>query len=202
MRTYPWSSKNKLSQELTEALEESKDPSTIKRIDCVETFFEEIRNSKTPWYLSWKWSIEHWVHDVSWNVYRWFVPCHKPVRDAVPRRWTDCTQLILDVNFAIIKEFVEEEMNNVVWDDPDRTQVFEAGVWLRDSYEYITKERALLEEKYNEALASKDNLPLETRKAMTYDQKYGEANRIEQEIADKDEQVIMGLAKHRQWMWS
>lgn len=202
MKRYPWTSQKTIDDHLQQACEEAKDPTNIKRIDCIEEFFEEMRNRKTPWYQSLWWSMEHWLHDTSWAVYRWFKPCHDPVRKAIPRAWSDCTQLILDVNFAIIKEFVEEEMDNVVWDDEARPILVEAGQWLRDSYEYITRGRAVLEDSYHAALKSKDDLPLAERKKMTYAEKYSEANKIEQEIEDRDEQVLVGMAKHRKWMWT
>jgi hypothetical protein len=195
---YPWTNHTKKLQQL---LEESKHEEP-KQITCVETWFENIRQQKIPWCEHWMIKLEHWWHELTWDVYRWFKPCHQPVRAAVPQHWCDCTELILLVNFAIIQEFVEQEMDNVVWDDVDRPQLVAAGQWLKESYTYITKHRAELEEKFTQALRSSEDLPLETRKAMTYQQKYGEANRIEQEIADRDKQVLLGMAEHRQWMWT
>lgn len=182
-------------------LEESKNSEPV-RIECVETWFDEIRNRKLPWWEHWLINAEYWWHDLAWGIYRWFKPCHQPVRDAIPRAWCDCTELILQVNFAIIKEFVENEKDSVTWDDPERPGLMAAGKWLRDSYDYITKHRGELQDQYSQALSCSNNLPLETRKAMSYEQKYGESNRIEQEIDDRDKQVLLGLAEHRQWMWT
>lgn len=182
-------------------LEEAEVSESVE-IKCVETWFEEIRNRKIPWWERVWIRVEHWWHDTVWNVYRWMKPCHQPVRDAIPREWCDCTELILQVNFAIIREFVENEMDSVVWDDPERPQVMAAGEWLRESYKYITETRVELQDQYSQALNHSSDLPLEIRKAMTYEQKYGESNRIEQEIDDRDKQVLMGMAEFRQWMWT
>jgi len=38
-----------------------------------------------------------------------FFPQHKKVRAAIPRTWADITSMIVDVNFAMIKEFYEDE---------------------------------------------------------------------------------------------
>lgn len=198
MMNYPWTNQTK---KLKKLLEESKDLEPVA-ITCVETWFDEMRQRKIPWWERVCVDVEHWWHDTTWGIYRWFKPCHQPVRDAIPRVWTDCTELIVDVNFAIIKEFVENEMDGVVWDDPERPQLVAAGVWLRESYDYITKHRGELQAQFSKALNVSNNLPLETRKQMTYEQKYGESNRIEQEIDDRDKKVLAGMAEYRQWMWT
>lgn len=195
---YPWTNHTK---KLQKALEESKNTEPV-RIECVETWFDEMRSRKSPWWETLMIRVEHWWHELAWDVYRWFRPCHQPVRAAVPNTWIDCTELILDVNFAIIKEFVENEMESVTWDDPERPHLLAAGVWLRESYDYITRHRVELQEQFSEALRVSSDLPLETRKRMTYEEKYGESNRIEQEIDDRDKKVLLGMAEYRQWMWT
>ncbi|MFN9982851.1 MAG: hypothetical protein ACK53Y_23175, partial [bacterium] len=45
-----------------------------------------------------------------------FFPQHKKVRAAVPRAWADITSMIVDVNFAMIKEFYEDEYLNGIVD--------------------------------------------------------------------------------------
>lgn len=196
--SYPWTDVDKKLQERLKASETE----TPVRVECVETWFEEIKNRKIPWWESVWIDVTHWWHLATWAVYRWFRPCHQPVRAAVPRKWMDCTELILEVNFAIIKEFVENEMDSVSWDDKDRPETMVAGQWLRNSYEYITKGRALLQDAYSKALREASDLPLEVRKAMTYEQKYGASNKIKAEIDERDKQVLLGLAEYRQWMWT
>lgn len=171
-------------------------------IPDIQQWFEDTKNIKLPWYESMWYDIERNFHDAVWSVYRWFVPCHQAVRKAVPRKWMDCTELVLNVNFAIIQEFVEHEMDSVVWDDAARPEVMAAGQWLRTSYEYITKHRAELQQQCSDALIVASDLPPQQRRQMTFDQIYGEFERIEQEIADRDQQVLGGLARYRQWMWT
>jgi hypothetical protein len=195
---YPWTNTTK---KLQQRLDEAKNSEPVK-IECIETWFDEIRNRKLPWWESLWLDVTFWWHDTTWAIYRWFKPCHAPVRSAIPRTWTDCTQLILDVNFAIIKEFVEQEMASVVWDDPDRPELCAAGEWLKESYEYITKGRAELQQRFSDSLEAANNHPLQIRKQMTYEQKYGESTKIEQEIDDQDRKVLEGLARFRQWMWT
>ena len=77
-----------------------------------------------------------------------------------------------------------------------------AGQWLRTSYVYITKHRAELQQQCSDALIVASDTPIQQRRQMTFDQIYGEFERIEQEIADKDQQVLLGLARYRQWMWT
>jgi len=202
MRTYPWTSKNKLAQELTEALKEVKDPSKCTQIIDIDDWFDQIRNRRIPWYEKIWYSLERNFYEASWNIYNWFNPCHKPVRNAIPKRWCDAPELVLLVNFAIIKEFVEEEMDSVVWDDETRPEPFAAGIWLKSSYEYITKERAILENQHDEALNDASNMSKNERNLLTYQERYGKANEIEAEIALQDQNVLIGLAKYRVWLWS
>lgn len=178
------------------------DASKVVPMGDVHEFFESIKNRKYPWYER-AWDRVHmWLYDASWSIYRWFNPCHKQVRSAIPNKWIDSTELILLVNFTIIKEFVENEMDSVVWDDVDRPTVFAAGKWLKESYEYITKQRDEMQARYNKALTIASDLPSETRKQMTYEQQYGDTNRIEAEIDKRDRRVLLGLAKYRQWLWT
>lgn len=200
MYTYPWTN---LTKKLEQRSEQAKQElSTSIRIDDMHQWFEDIKNIRLPWYESLWYDIERKFHDTVWWIYRLFRPCHQDVRRAIPRRWTDSCQLILDVNFAIIKEFVEHEMDNVAWDDSDRPAVQEAGKWLRESYTYITFHRHTLQGKHLEALRNAGEIPVNKRRTMTYDQIYGEANAIEQEIDDRDRRVLEGMAKHRLWMWT
>jgi len=202
MRAYPWTSKTKLSEELTKALEESKDSSKCVTIVDTDDWFDQIRNRVIPWYMKVWYAIERNFYEASWGIYRWLNPCHKPVRNAIPRRWCDVTELVLLVNFAIIKEFVEEEMDSVVWDDESRPEVLAAGKWLKSSYEYITKERAILENQQDEALKDASNMSKADRKNTTYKERYEKFNEIEAEIIKRDRDVLIGLAEYRVWLWS
>lgn len=199
MRNWPWTKKRSLTETLKSL--GNVNTSEIVPMGDVHDFFERIKNEKYPWYEQ-AWDRTHvWLYDTSWSIYRWFDPCHQQVRCAIPNKWIDSTELVLLVNFAIIKEFVEIEMDSVVWDDVDRPTVFAAGVWLKESYEYITKQRGEMQARYNEALKAASDMPTAVRKQMTHEQLYGDTNRIEADINERDKQVLLGLVEYRQWMW-
>jgi len=199
---YPWTSKRKLAKELEEAIEESKDPSKCVRITDIDEWFDQLRNRKIPWYESLWHKLERNFHDTSWTIYRWFNPCHKLVRKSVPRKWCDTTELVLLVNFAIIKEFVENEMNDVYWDNKDNPKVFAAGKWLNKSYEYIVSERNQLLDEIDKALQEATDLPKDLKKTLTYEERYGRVNILEAELASRDRKVLVDLAEHRECLWT
>jgi len=199
---YPWTSKRKLAKELEEAIEEVKDVSKLIHIKDVDDWFDQIKNRKVSWYESLWYKSQRYLHDISWSIYRWFNPCHKPVRNAVPRKWCDVTELVLLVNFAIIKEFFEEEMQNVIWDNEDNPKVVAAGKWLKKSYDYINKDREELLIKIDQAIREATDLPKEVRKNLSYNERYGMVNLLEEELSSRDRKVLIGLAEHRECLWT
>lgn len=106
------------------------------------------------------------------------------------------SELTLSINFEIIKSFVEEEMHMIDWNSNDAHK--EVSAWLNASYKYITEERNQLQEDFNRALTdSTDN-----KRGLPYNEKYAEPNRLEALINEKDKSVLIGIATHRQFLWS
>jgi hypothetical protein len=194
---YPWTNRN-----LYKEIEESIKSENFTQITDIDDFFDKLKNKHIPWYKKLLIKIEQTFHKISWGVYRYFKPCHKPVRKAIPREWCDVTELVLLVNFAIIKEFVEEEMDSVVWDDEERPILLSAGKWLRESYDYITKERDVLLQNQDTELSIASNLSKQERKGLSYHQRYGKVNELEKLIAEKDKKVLLGLAEYREYLWT
>ena len=187
---WPWTNQQK---ELEKRLNEAKEGPFIE-IKNVDDFFDQIKNKKyTFWEDLWL-TIKFKSNDFFWYVYRLFNPCHKRIRRVIPRRWCDLTELTLLLNFEIIKSYVEEEMDSVVWDQGEHKL---AGDWLRSTYEYITIGRPALQNQFDEAIkiASKE-------RSLPYAERYGETNRIEALIDEKDRETLEGLAKYRQYLWS
>jgi hypothetical protein len=70
---------------------------------------------------------------------------------------------------------------------------------LRTSYEYITKGRLELQKQFDKELEIASS---SSKKGIPYKERYGETNRIEALIDEKDKEVLIGLANYRQYLWS
>lgn len=175
---------------------DKEDLATTGVVVDVDSLFDDLKNYK-PSFFERIWNkIYFAIYNLTWNVYRFFNPCHSRLRKAIPRRWNDLSELTLSINFEIIKSFVEEEMHMIDWNSNDAHK--EVSAWLNASYKYITEERNQLQEDFSRALTdSTDN-----KRELPYSERYAEPNRIEALIDEKDKSILIGLATHRQFLWS
>jgi len=197
MKTWPWTNVNK---ELEKRLKESENSESIKY--DVDTLFKKIREraNNTPRIVKiWR-RAERKLNDFVWNVYRYFNPCHKKIRDAIPRKWVNQVELIRDVNFAFIVEYVEGEMYIIDWESDDKHK--EVAAFLDQAYTYIKTGRHLLEQKIWEAL-DEAILTRETEGIKrSYEERYGEHDQLEAELDQRDLEILVKLMQYRKWMWS
>lgn len=146
-----------------------------------------------------------------------FNPHHKRIRKVVPRKWSDISSLIVDVNFEFIKAFYEDEFTAgiVDWDATEHHKEF--ADWLTKAYRYITVERPILESrrdqayppfrKFSEMFESvkdqngnttlklkDDKIPCET--------KYREVNKLEAKIDKTDIKILTELVKRKDYFWT
>jgi len=149
-----------------------------------------------------------------------FSPQNKRYRKIIPRTWTDVSHLIETVNFEFIKGFYENEYlhGNTDWEGTGEHAV-EFAKWLESAYDYITIERPRLEKDMDNAYPPLRHMeewfvPCETddkgkvtmlkmkEDGKTYEEKYGEVNRLEQLIQDKDLDILTQLVKYRHFFWN
>ncbi|MEK6882990.1 MAG: hypothetical protein AABY22_25425 [Nanoarchaeota archaeon] len=165
------------------------------------------------------WELKWWVKSSSFGVW-WeykiehpylypmrciFNPRHKKLRKSIPRVWSDSTELIREVNFAIITEFYTDEFvsGNIDWNYNKAHRDF--AKWLKNAYKYITIERPELDK---QMLAAYPKIPkgVDTLKWLnephSYKERYGEVNRIEKLINKKDKEILIGLTNHREMFWT
>lgn len=149
-----------------------------------------------------------------------FKPQNKRLRKVIPKTWTDISGLIETVNFEFVKQFYEEEyVNGIVdWEKSGEHHI-EFACWLEETYQYITVGRPKLEKDLDKAYPPL--LPIEDMftpheykedgsvksykmidQGQTYEELYGEVNRIEQLIVDKDTEVLTEIIKRRQYFWT
>lgn len=146
-----------------------------------------------------------------------FKPRQERLRKSIPRTWCDTSELVVDLNFEMIKIFYEDEyMAGIVdWQSDDTHKEFAS--WLENAYEYITKLRPKfkedLENSYPPLKPIEEWLKPKTdengRKfyemiddGVPYEVKYAEVNRIEKLIYEKDTEVITEMVKRRGFFWT
>lgn len=190
MFTWPWTN---LRKELLERKKEL-DLGTVKTY-TIEELRESISKCKPSQIESFFIRAQGNLNEFVWKVYRYFKPCNKKIRDAIPRQWCDLVDLTLIVNFEIIKSYVEEEMDSIDWQTDEKTK--EVGDWLRTAYKYITEDRAQLQENLQLAYDSIDFSSKEP-----YNIKYESVIKVEEHIDHRDREVLINLAKYRQYLWS
>jgi hypothetical protein len=145
-------------------------------------------------------------------------PQHKKVRAAVPRTWADITSMIVDVNFAMIKEFYEDEylQGTVDWENSSEGhKKFEQ--WLKEAYAYAAHKRPSLEaERDNSYPPSRPFDDLFEEKTdekgrrmyqmkddgVPYEVKYKDVIRLEKEIEETDTKFLKEMIEYRDYFWT
>jgi len=157
-------------------------------------------------------SFRMWYYD---NITPTLNPSHNRIRKSIPKQWRDISTLIVDVNFEMIKSFYEDEYLkiNLNWNAYKEQKSF--SNWLKRTYKYITKDRVDLEKNIENAYPKYDfddllkrmkgsegnGIELVTDK-KTYKQKYGEVDRLEKILKNKDSKVLSELVKYRDFFWT
>jgi hypothetical protein len=155
------------------------------------------------------------------NIKPIFKPKHSRLRKVIPRQWSDLTHLIVVVNFEFIKSFYEDEYSKDIidWESDDSHKKFAA--WLESAYKYITIGRPELEQQMEAAYpecnfddmfeepktdkhgnVTRTMKTCEQRYGKTYEELYGNVNRLEALITKKDTKVITELIKNRDYFWT
>jgi hypothetical protein len=157
----------------------------------------------------------------SWKHYYWdnikpiFKPQHQRLRKFIPKTWCDTTQMIVDLNFEMIKIFYEDEYlkGYVDWESDEQHKNF--GSWLESAYQYITKEKPKLEDDMSNAYPKSnwkemfEKIEVDGELHFTlkddgipYEVKYAEVIRLEKEIEDKNEKFLTEMIKYRHFFWT
>jgi hypothetical protein len=184
------------------------------------TLIRKIRNCIFEKYDIWdiwdllpyRWSLIYYD-----QIKPFFSPRNKRIRKAIPRQYRDISSLIVDVNFEFIKAFYEDEYKAdiVDWDATKHHKEF--AQWLERAYEYITKTKPQLEKDLEKAYPPSkpieewfERVPQEdgtTRMYMKddgilYEIKYKDVIRIEEEIRNRDTEILTEIVKRRDFFWT
>jgi hypothetical protein len=152
------------------------------------------------------------------NIKPIFFPRNKKIRKVIPRAWADVTSLIVDVNFAMIKQFYEDEylLGFIDWEgSSEGHKKFEE--WLKEAYTYICHKRPSLnaemersypplkpiEEMFKPITDEKGRKMYEmVDDGIPYHEKYKDVIRLEKEITDTDTKFLKQMVEYREYFWT
>jgi hypothetical protein len=185
-----------------------------------KTLFEKVRS-----YIFEKYGI--WdlfdLFPYSWRMTYYdkvrpiFNPQNQRIRKAIPRTWVDVTEMVVSVNFEFIKAFYEDEFKADIVDWEATEQHSEFAKWLEGAYQYITNIRPQLEinlqnaypphkefdEMFKPIVEKNGNKKYQLiEDSVPYEVRYREVNRIEEEIKNRDTEVLTELIKRREYFWT
>lgn len=164
----------------------------IKKIRPIQYF---LRN----FYKSFWYAICRYVREARYTIKCFFKPYHSDIRKAVPHKWADVSSLVVDVNFAMLLSFKKEADESCVdWDGTENHRKFKN--WLDSAAHWITVGRPNCKAQAD-ALYPPYPLPGNMRQ-WTYDQLYGELNKMEKLINETDSNIIKQMIDYREYMWT
>ena len=143
-----------------------------------------------PWRIRDKWNA----------LCYWLKPRNRWATKVIPNHWSDKTYLIPEFLFASIIHFIEGEkaLQNNVWQKKKEKELLEVYAWAKNG-------RKEFQEKIDKAYPEfngKFPWDNENMNKETYEQVYGEVNRLEAEIEKIDTKHLTWIVKNRQILWS
>jgi len=138
-----------------------------------------------PWRIRDKWNA----------LCYWLKPRNRWATRVIPNHWSDKTYLIPEFLFASIIHFIEGEkaLQNNVWQKKKEKELLEVYAWAKNG-------RKEFQEKIDKAYPEfNGKFPYYKE---TYEQVYGEVNRLEAEIEKIDTKHLTWIVKNRQILWS
>ena len=146
-----------------------------------------------------RYTLLRWYRTAKYKIRSIFKPFHQDIRNAIPREWADVTSLIVDVNFAMIKSFKKEADESYVdWDGTENHREFMN--WLNSAVHWITIGRPKCEAQVD-ALYPPHPLT-DLQKGKSYEELYGEVNKMEKLIEDTDTKILKQMIEYRGYFWT
>lgn len=144
------------------------------------------------------------------SIRAYFNPRQKWLTNRIPNTWRDKTELIPDLLFTCLIDFVETEKGtdqlNVDWsgaiDAGYVTQEYVDNIRLiyseiQSAYEYVKNERPLIVKAYEDPFPD-----IVTRNSSTYEGAYRENNRLEKLLEKHDYETMHTIIKHVELFWT
>lgn len=168
------------------------------------------------WDKDWHYSICRFYQSIKdfcrkW-IYRTFKPLNTEIRATIPtREWHDKVTIIRDVLFAIVVDFVEKEGGAQIIETPpdvsetERDAIISQNIrnqHILNIYDWIKTERPKLEIKLSNAYPKFVNWDAFTSSNKSYDELYGEVNKIDKLIEETDANHLKWIVENRGYFWT
>jgi hypothetical protein len=149
-----------------------------------------------------------WLEDKRYRLKCFFFPKTKWIRKAVDGRWHDLDYCFSEILFAGIINYVEGEkcFETIMWVTPQEKRHKKK---IEEIYKWAKTGRKELQDKIENAYPPIENpITLPMRYASpednkkTYEELYGEVNRLEKLLYDTDTQYLTWLIKCRNSLWT
>lgn len=148
-------------------------------------------------FIQWPW------RDFSRSVRLFFKPCYKRWRSVLPRwEYSDAQHLIVEGNFAILRDFYHEEVVDgiVDWDYDELHKNFKDK--LQEYVKWVEEDRKVLDEKLSEELSKATKNKIFVDKKLDYIETYKSYHELEKEIKEKETEILKWMIDNRELFWS
>ena len=144
-----------------------------------------------PWRIRDKWNA----------LCYWLKPRNRWATKVIPNHWSDKTYLIPEFLFASIIHFIEGEkaLQNTVWQKKKEKELLEVYAWAKNGRKEFQEK---IDKAYPEIPKYADTLDWINNCKESYEELYGEVNRLEAEIEKIDTKHLTWIVKNRQILWS
>lgn len=142
-------------------------------------------------------------HSVRATLKYIFRPANRDLIKLISRRPMDYCDYMLQVNFMIILKFKKEYEERYAQDPDAHEETLAMRAWLKSAHSWITEGRGNMNKELDKAYEDV-NLTLAINNFTSYDyaEDYKEVNRIEKLINDTDTEILNGMVKYREYLWT
>ena len=173
-----------------------------KRIQAeypIQYFFREwLPSLDNPIVFWWHKFIVWPLRDFNWATKNFIKPCFPRWRKVLPRhKYSDITYVLPKSIFALICDFYHEEVVDgfVDWESDEIHKKFYQEIIL--AVDWIEKERKVLDEQLQEHLSTATK-----NRHLDYEERYKEYRKLEQQIKDKETEILKWSIDNREFFWT
>jgi hypothetical protein len=162
-----------------------------------------------------RYMIPYWIRDLYYKTCCFFNPRNKWLTKKIPKTWVDKDYIIELCLIESLREFVEGEDGLGQYEQSQTDPEYPA--WqkqfdreLKEAYEIITIQLPQLQKQMDEAWDKVEKPPLGADELLkwlnnptpTYEERYGNIDRLEKEIDDLRTKVMTWIVVNRAKMWT
>jgi hypothetical protein len=175
-------------------------------------FYKEIKKEyPIQWFIrEWCFSFENpiyavlkriqfFIDDKKYALKNFISPPYPMWRKTLPRhQYKDVTTIVVESNFNLILDFYqgEKKNGNVDWNAQENTKKFFEE--LTSVVKWIEEDRIKWEKELNDELSNASK----NRKEKDYEKKYGQYDKLQKVMKDKETEILKWFIDNREFFWS